>query len=393
MSSRRANVRFLWGLSFRISLLLRKDIEIPFQICYTILRTRGLTSFRRLLMRSATYNELHEQRQSAKLEVSLSRLPAFVREYAEGRKRKLSINTLASYVHDYLAFFEYFCKECEGSPFYGLEPSEVCLADLAKLSVRDLSAYFAVLRDLEHNLSNRTIDRRIGAVKSLYRYFERTGDLTSNPAALVENSKSVSRPINYMEPNEVVQMLDATDAEKRKSSFEKKYAEHTELRDQAILITFLGTGLRVSELVGLDLEDVNFTDSCLRVVRKGGDIQRVFFGSEVRDILKAYIMERIQVAAKEGHENALFLSLQKKRINVRSVEILVKKYSKDIPKDVHAHTLRATYGTQLYRETNNLLLVAKALNHSSTDVTSKHYANLTEEELRAARNVVKILKD
>ena len=99
------------------------------------------------------------------------------------------------------------------------------------------------------------------------------------------------------------------------------------------------------------------------------------------------------IRAKEGHENALFLSLQKKRINVRSVEVLVKKYTKNIPKDVHAHTLRATYGTQLYRETNNLLLVAKALNHSSTDVTSKHYANLTEEELRAARNVVRILKD
>lgn len=344
-------------------------------------------------MRSAPYNEQFEQKQSAKLETMLSKLPAFVRDYVDGRKRKLSVNTLTSYAQDYIAFFTYFCCECKDSPFYGIDPEKVCLADLSKLTVRDLSAYFAALRGTGHDLSNRTIDRRIGAVKSLYRYFERTGDLTSNPAALVENSKSVSRPINYMEPNEVVQMLDATDSGKRKTEFEKKYAEHTELRDQAILITFLGTGLRLSELVGLDLEDVNFTDSCLRVLRKGGDIQRVFFGDEVRSALKAYLAERMLILAKEGHENALFLSLQKKRINVRSVEVLVKKYTKNIPKDVHAHTLRATYGTQLYRETNNLLLVAKALNHSSTDVTSKHYANLTEEELRAARNVVRILKD
>ena len=94
----------------------------------------------------------------------------------------------------------------------------------------------------------------------------------------------------------------------------------------------------------------------------------------------------------EGHENALFLSLQNKRISVRAVEKLVKKYSSLVTnlKKITAHKLRSTYGTSLYRETGDIYLVADVLGHKDVNTTRKHYAAIEEERRRKAANAVKL---
>ena len=112
----------------------------------------------------------------------------------------------------------------------------------------------------------------------------------------------------------------------------------------------------------------------------------------MEDALKEYLKEREHIIPEKGHEDALFLSLQRKRMSVRSVEKLVKKYSRIVTplKKITPHKLRSTYGTNLYRETGDIYLVADVLGHSDVNTTKKHYAALEDERRRSARNKVRL---
>lgn len=120
----------------------------------------------------------------------------------------------------------------------------------------------------------------------------------------------------------------------------------------------------------------------------------VYFGEDVADILSDYIEERIKVTALPGYENALFLSTQRKRINVRTVENMVKKYTSAITpnKKITPHKLRSSYGTALYRETGDIYLVADVLGHKDVNTTRKHYAAIDENRRKSAADFVKLKK-
>ena len=160
----------------------------------------------------------------------------------------------------------------------------------------------------------------------------------------------------------------------------------------ALLTLLLGTGIRVSECVGLDLDDVDFKNDGIRIHRKGGKEVVVYFGDEVREALLAYLEQRKQMIPVDGEEQALFLSLRSRRIGVKTVENLVKKYARLVTplKKITPHKLRSTYGTNLYRETGDIYLVADVLGHSDVNTTRKHYAALEDERRRSARNAVRL---
>ncbi len=147
--------------------------------------------------------------------------------------------------------------------------------------------------------------------------------------------------------------------------------------------------------VGLDITDINFRENSIRIIRKGGNESILYFGAEVEKALLDYINEpRALIAAKAlpGEENALFFSLQKKRISVHAVENLVEKYAKEfVPqKKITPHKLRATFGTSLYQETEDIYLVADVLGHSDVGTTKKHYAAIKDQNRRKAASVVKL---
>ena len=163
----------------------------------------------------------------------------------------------------------------------------------------------------------------------------------------------------------------------------------------AILTLLLGTGIRVSECVGIDINDIDFKNSGIKIRRKGGNETIIYFGEEVEEALLDYIEERKLIIPITGDENALFLSLQKRRISVRAVENLVKKYSSLVThlKKITPHKLRSTYGTALYKETGDIYLVADVLGHKDVNTTKKHYAAIEDERRKKARNAVKLRKD
>ena len=179
------------------------------------------------------------------------------------------------------------------------------------------------------------------------------------------------------------------------SGQKKMYYEKTKIRDLAIVTLLLGTGIRVSECVGLDIQDVDFKNNGIKVVRKGGSEMIVYFGPEVETALRNYIEFRKGITPLAGHENALFYSTQRRRIGVQAVENMVKKYAREVTttKKITPHKLRSTYGTSLYRETGDIYLVADVLGHKDVNTTKKHYAAMDDSRRRKAAGAVRLRED
>ena len=180
------------------------------------------------------------------------------------------------------------------------------------------------------------------------------------------------------------------------SNGQKRFQKLTAKRDFALLSLFLGTGIRVSECVGINIADIDFENNAFVVTRKGGNQVVLYFSPEVADALADYLAERKKIDPLPGNEDAFFLSLQKKRITQRAVQNLVKKYAAvaaPLKTKISPHKLRSTYATNLYNETGDIYLVADVLGHSSVDTTRKHYADMTDARRRMAAEHVHLPGD
>lgn len=347
-------------------------------------------------MASLSYHEKENIENTKKLRKLLKELPPFCGDFFRGIEPRTSSRTRIAYAYDLLTFFSFLKKE--NPLFKNMAPEAFALSHLDQIQVMDLEEYMEFLKchstDVYEDLVNteRGIMRKMASLKSFYNYFFRNERLTTNPAALVQLPKLHEKEIVRLEIDEVARLLDLVEEGDSLTKKQKEYHDKTKVRDLALMTLLLGTGIRVSECVGLNINDVDFHLGGIRIHRKGGKEVIVYFGTEVEYALNDYIDERKHMTAEAGHEEALFLSLQNKRLNVRSVENLVKKYAKIITplKKITPHKLRSTYGTNLYRETGDIYLVADVLGHADVNTTKKHYAALEDERRRSARNKVKL---
>lgn len=325
----------------------------------------------------------------------LETLPHFCKDYFRGIEHYTSARTRLAYAYDLRVFFEFMHKnnpECSK-----LEITEFPITLLDQITRSDILEYLDYVsyykkEDLEITNEERGKSRKISSLRSFYRYFYENEMIKSNPAALVPVPKLHEKEIIRLEPNEVAILLDQVEDGTKLTKKELEYHKKTKLRDVALITLLLGTGIRVSECVGLDLNDVDFDVNGIHILRKGGKEAIVYFGDEVEIALLDYIEQREHIIPEEGHENALFLSLQNKRISVRSVENLVKKYASRVTtlKKITPHKLRSTYGTSLYQETDDIYLVAAVLGHNDVNTTKKHYAAQDDMQRRLAANKVRL---
>ena len=330
-----------------------------------------------------------------KMREVLKTLPAFCREYFIGIQESTSARTRLAYAYDLRVFFEYLHQE---NPVCAKQNiTEYKLELLESITRQDIEEYlnyisYYIKDDKEITNDERGKARKLSALKSMYNYFYQTEKITNNPSALVHSPKLHEKEIIRLEPNEVAKLLDQVEAGEKLTKRELAYHDKTKIRDVALLTLLLGTGMRVSECVGIDIHDVDFDVNGIKIRRKGGNEAVVYFGEEVEEALLDYMDERELMKPCEGHEEALFLSLQMKRISVRSVEKLVKKYASRVTtlKKITPHKLRSTYGTALYQETGDIYLVADVLGHKDVNTTRKHYSAQDEQRRRLAANVVKL---
>jgi site-specific recombinase XerD len=307
--------------------------------------------------------------------------------------------TRYAYACDLKLFFGFLFKEIPA--FADKDARSLVPADLEVVTARDVSLYleYLALYYVEDNAVTNGDDgrmRKLASLRSFYSYLFKNQYIKADVSRLIDMPKRHEKPILRLEIDEIAKMLDLVESGDAMSGNQKKYNENTKLRDLAILSLFLGTGIRVSELVGIDIPDVDFNLNGFMVTRKGGSQAILYFPDEVSDVLKRYLAERREIAALPGHENALFLSLQKKRISVRAVEVMVKKYATlaaPLKKRLSPHKLRSTFGTNLYRETGDIYLVADVLGHSDVNTTRRHYAAMLDERRRMAAKSVKLRDD
>ena len=232
----------------------------------------------------------------------------------------------------------------------------------------------------------------MSALRSFYGYYFKHQIIEKNPTLFVDMPKMHEKAIVRLDTDEVASLLDFVEHGGDELTGQKKvYYEKTKNRDLAIITLLLGTGIRVSECVGLDLQDVDFKNNGITVVRKGGNQMVIYFGEEVEHALKQYLYTTREAATPlPGHENALFLSTQRRRMGVQAVENMVKKYARQVTpnKKITPHKLRSTYGTTLYKETGDIYLVADVLGHKDVNTTKKHYAAIDEDRRRMAAKAV-----
>ena len=341
------------------------------------------------------YHDEQKKQNILKMREILETLPHFCKDYFRGIEHYTSARTRLAYAYDLRVFFEFMHKnnpECAK-----LEITEFPITLLDQITRSDILEYLDYVsyykkEDLEITNEERGKSRKISSLRSFYRYFYENEMIKSNPAALVPVPKLHDKEIIRLEPNEVAILLDQVEDGTKLTKKELEYHKKTKLRDVALITLLLGTGIRVSECVGLDLNDVDFDVNGIHILRKGGKEAIVYFGDEVEIALLDYIEQREHIIPEEGHENALFLSLQNKRISVRSVENLVKKYASRVTtlKKITPHKLRSTYGTSLYQETDDIYLVAAVLGHNDVNTTKKHYAAQDDMQRRLAANKVRL---
>lgn len=333
-----------------------------------------------------------------KLREMLKELPRFCMTFFRGIEYTTSSRTRIAYAYDLGVFFNYIK---DTNPTYAdIEINHFSIDILNKITVDDIEEYLDYLKVYSKNSSEHTnrekgIKRKLSSLKSFYNYFFCNQIIEDNPAAKVRMPKLHESEIIRLDSDEVVRLLDEVESGDNLTKSQKKYHDKTKLRDTALLTLLLGTGMRVSECVGIDINDVDFKNSGIKVRRKGGYEAIVYFGDEVEIALLNYLEYRNTIKPVAGHENALFLSLQNKRISVRSVENLVKKYSGLITtlKHITPHKLRSTYGTNLYKETGDIYLVADVLGHKDVNTTRKHYAAIEDRRRYNARNEVSLRRN
>jgi len=344
------------------------------------------------------YVETMNNKYAKQLNNLLDELPDFCVEYFDSLEFNKQPRTKIAYALDIKGFFEYLIDDTKRFANYKLK--DFVVSDLDKITGQDITNYLRYIKsynrhgkDVQNSASSAK--RKLCALRRFYNYYFRYEFIKTNPSLKVDMPVIHEKPIVRMEPNEVVEFLDNVESGNKLTSNQLAKHEKLKTRDLALLTLMLGTGIRVSECVGLDIDDVDFDNDRIHIYRKGGAESFVYFGDEVRSALQDYLVEREKIEAKEGHENALFLSNVKKRLCVRSVELLVKKYSRTVTtvKHITPHKLRSTYGTNLYQESGDIYLVADVLGHKDVNTTRKHYADLVDENKRAARNLVRLRKE
>ncbi len=279
----------------------------------------------------------------------MSELAAQIRRFLDELARiQVSPHTLEAYGSDLAQFLTYFTPPgAEPPPLSGFEVLEIreWLADL-----------------YSRNLSTVSIRRKLAAVRAFFRFLLREGLISKNPARLVRTPKAPKMLPDVMTAEQVNGLIDAVAADQ----FERPYPA----RDRAIFEFLYGCGIRVSELVGLNLEDLDRSQRWIRVRGKGKKERQVPFGTKADQALTRYLEERQPVPL----ESAVFLNHRGRRLTARGVHGIVRLYGMLVSGDssIHPHSFRHAYATHLLADGADLRAIQELLGHARLSTTQKY---------------------
>lgn len=351
----------------------------------------------------SNYFEERDNRNTVKLRNVVNELPDFVWEFFVGIQMRTSVLTRLNYAYDLRIFFDYLIK----TKYKTLtDAREIVLPDIERLKAFDIELFLEYLSSYEfcgkkYKCGESAKERKLSTLRSFFGYYFKKDKLSCNIAAKVDMPKLHDKNITKLESGEVNELMYAVDSGVNLTKQQNNFHRKTHKRDVAIVTLFLGTGIRISECVGLNRNDVDLDKKSFIVTRKGGNKSILYFNQDVAIALRDYLdwlenqkTEHTDFANKITDESPLFFSLQGKRISVRAVEQLVKKYCRPVTplKKITPHKLRSTFGTELYKETQDIYVVAEILGHKDINTTKKHYADMSEE-IRKKASTTKLYRE
>jgi len=323
-----------------------------------------------------------------KLENILETFPECGKAFIYSKSASYKASTRFRYCEDLNVFFKFLIDAIPAAQAYS-SIKELPTKVIADITPENIDHFMNYIERYEydgvyyHN-DQAAKKRKLASLRSFYKFLFARGLASSNPAALVDSPKLNKKDIIALNHDDRASVIASVTRGHDLTPEElKKHAKKT-TRDTAIIYLLLGTGIRVSELVGLDIKDVNIRDHRINIIRKGGNQDHVYFNDEVRAMLELYMNgERKTIIPVEKDKDALFISQKHERISVSAVERLVKKYARgtQFGDRVTPHKLRSSFATAAVYE-NDLSAVAAALGHQSSSTTAKYYTKVTEEAKR-----------
>lgn len=330
-----------------------------------------------------------------KLRQFLSNLPDFVFDYIEIAYNGESVNTQIGYSIDIKIFLDYLRK----FSFRNINNNEeFTVSDMDKVTLRDLNGFMAYLKEYESEYLNvdgklqkrirrnsaSGINRKLSGIRGLFSYLYKNDLISQNVTDKVDFKKlhaKMKRPLTTIE---TAMLLDAIyNGEKYFTGRDLTEYENKKLRDIALFTAYLGTGCRVSELINLNINDVDFETSSFIVTRKGGDEQEIFMPVQVENELFNYMQERLKNDSAKDKE-ALFLSRLGTRISAQGVEKTLKKYCFAIgvtdSDKCKPHALRRTFACNMIADGIDIKMVAELMGHKNIEVTHKYYTQYAIEK-------------
>ncbi|HAH20078.1 MAG: tyrosine recombinase XerD [Omnitrophica WOR_2 bacterium GWF2_43_52] len=233
------------------------------------------------------------------------------------------------------------------------------------------SDYLTIRRFLgslkEKNLKSRSVARKLSCLRSFFRFLNREGFLKNDPTSAISSPKLEKHLPIFMTEDEVTKLVEAPQSE-----------EPAGLRDRAILETFYSTGIRISELVGLNLENIDFFSSVVKVMGKGRKERIVPIGDRALRALRDYVEHR------KLQTSVVFLNKNGRRITARGVRLVLDKYIQraSLRDNISPHTLRHSFATHLLNRGADLRSVQELLGHANLS-TTQIYTHLTTEKLKS----------
>lgn len=344
-------------------------------------------------MAKFNYQESQKYKWKTQADAIIQELPEWTHEFFKNHCRDThgySERTVLAYATDMRTFFQYLINV---NPLFKGSMKNITAKMMDQLVYQDLQDYISYVgaytdaNDEPRTNSATGKNRKVAALRSFYNYFYAIKVFSNNPASILVAPKIKNKPIVYMDRDETAQLLDEIDTLDGLSEKVKKCSARSQYRDKAIVTLLLGTGIRVSELVGISLTDISWKNRAIRIVRKGADEQVIYFNEDVEAALREYINNERKTPKEDM--DALFVSQKGTRLTTRSVERMLKKYvSTALPqKHITPHKCRSSYASALYKANSDVYMVADALGHKSLEMAKK-YAAIDEERRKEAANLV-----
>lgn len=323
----------------------------------------------------------------------LTKLPDYVFDYIEVAYDGESVNTQIGYSIDIKTFFEYLIK----FKFRDVSTEDITTDMLNEVTLRDLNGFKAYLKEYESEyisalgrVVKRTrtnneygINRKLSGVRGLFLYLYKNDYLDHNITDKLDFKKLHQKMKRPLATKDVMSLIDVIyNGENYFEGRNKASYLNRKQRDIALFTAYLGTGCRVSEIVNLNITDIDFESSSFIITRKGGDRQEIFMPIQVENEMLKYVEERL--ADEETKDtDPLFISRNRKRILPQTVEKNLKTYCRAAgitdPDKMHPHALRRTFACNLIADGVDIKMVAELMGHKNIEVTHRYYTQYASE--------------